>query len=1262
MKERNAKTSTTKIRDFKYINNDYLEEVVLEEGITHIGERAFKDCKKLRKIKLPDSITYIGPGAFSGCENLEEIVLPAGIKRIPSDCFANCRRLKRVIIPNNVQGIGRAAFTGCDSLEEITIPESVTTLDKQVFLNCQNLKIVNLPDNFTSLPDELFRKCPNLEIELSPKIKTLGARVFEKCYHLSHFPENVISFGEDCFKNCRNLTDVRLNDKTTELSDGMFDGCIRLTSIKSKNKRVAIGKRTFKDCISLKQIPEFVKEYNDRAFENCKSLTSINLTYPYIPFACFRRCSNLKEIKNIEHLRELGPYALSGCGFEEIDISHVNKINPEILSDSKKLKKVKFSPMVRVIGPRALFNCASLESIDFPAEVETIKKEAFMHCDSVKEITIPSELKVIGDGAFSYMDSLERLNVSPRNKVFMTPDHKVLIREDQQNLVLYASGIKDKTYSIKDYVIEIDEFAGRSITRPVSYVGPYAFAGAKNLEELTLCACTKDVEKSAFTGCPKLKKLNLFSGDFFTCPGISLKNHGRYYYEEKPPEEAAIPFEEVEFQGDVVNIFPRALQGFRKVKKITLPRNKKYVISGTAFEDCSSLKEIDIPNQVSQIDTKAFPPTTKLIFENGISTENLVSLIENNKYFGDYKLYILKDGKYYIEQDGKITTLTKKEVEETCTNSHLIADNPVLFLDFTNCLAEHDMAYKEFFDGVLMKNMSLENREILYKYFQPGDLFFLDVLRSSRLLEDENEDTKTVLKDKNFLNFIKYVKILRDKNLDLSLLSNRKLIAHLDPEEFKKLVAKDSTLLTKIIIESSLLECEPKEVEKLANSSLENGAFTKFMELVKKYGIRDRFFYNRAFIACANNPLLEELFRVYDANTKRLLKESKVFDDENTAYQNLSDLLILMKISGALEENQQIRQKAATFITEKILADKLPNGADNHHKIVGDDIHRVFNFQNEIAYNKEFAEFFLENYHELIKDERKKSGFIQRVYANFKEITKTSTSNKGFQRRLKVTLEKCRNYLSNVKFDGVNSKNKELAYLIGAWYDKNETWQQAQRIYQESQQAPRNIFTKVTIDEDGKVIYDNDPAKDLKEEGTGFTYEWLPKQDYDNLVLGKYCSCCAHVEGAGQGIMRASMITNNCQNLVIRNAFGEIVAKATLYVNGQEGYAVFNNVESSLDYKTDEYLRQIYEALLRGANAFLEEYNKNNPKEPINEITIGGARNTILNQMTIENHPIVKIHQAINFGNYSLRQFGYAGDWSYQQRLLIKRKQGKPNE
>ena len=76
-----------------------------------------------------------------------------------------------------------------------------------------------------------------------------------------------------------------------------------------------------------------------------------------------------------------------------------------------------------------------------------------------------------------------------------------------------------------------------------------------------------------------------------------------------------------------------------------------------------------------------------------------------------------------------------------------------------------------------------------------------------------------------------------------------------------------------------------------------------------------------------------------------------------------------------------------------------------------------------------------------------------------------------------------------------------------------------------------------------------------------FTYEFLSKQDALNYVLGKYCSCCSHLEGVGYSVMRASILHPDCQNLIIRNDKGQVVAKSTLYINRKERYGVFNNIE-----------------------------------------------------------------------------------------------------
>ena len=46
--------------------------------------------------------------------------------------------------------------------------------------------------------------------------------------------------------------------------------------------------------------------------------------------------------------------------------------------------------------------------------------------------------------------------------------------------------------------------------------------------------------------------------------------------------------------------------------------------------------------------------------------------------------------------------------------------------------------------------------------------------------------------------------------------------------------------------------------------------------------------------------------------------------------------------------------------------------------------------------------------------------------------------------------------------------------------------------------------------------------------------------------------------------------------------------KATIYVNKEQNYAVYNNIEVSLKYKNENDLKKIYDTLIRGTNAFLE--------------------------------------------------------------------------
>ena len=76
---------------------------------------------------------------------------------------------------------------------------------------------------------------------------------------------------------------------------------------------------------------------------------------------------------------------------------------------------------------------------------------------------------------------------------------------------------------------------------------------------------------------------------------------------------------------------------------------------------------------------------------------------------------------------------------------------------------------------------------------------------------------------------------------------------------------------------------------------------------------------------------------------------------------------------------------------------------------------------------------------------------------------------------------------------------------------------------------------------------------------------------------------------------------------------------------------------------------------MRGTKAFIETFNLNNSEHPITNISIGTNRNTILDHLTNDEHPVVGIQQALRYSDYSLSSSGYNGDWEKGQRLVLKK-------
>ena len=125
-------------------NNSNVKKVVIEDGVTSIGESAFYGCSSLTSITISDRVTSIGNSAFYGCLNLTSITIPDGVISIGNDAFAGCGSLTSITIPDSVTSIGNYAFYDCNSLTSVTIPDSVTSIGESAFDNCTNLTTISL--------------------------------------------------------------------------------------------------------------------------------------------------------------------------------------------------------------------------------------------------------------------------------------------------------------------------------------------------------------------------------------------------------------------------------------------------------------------------------------------------------------------------------------------------------------------------------------------------------------------------------------------------------------------------------------------------------------------------------------------------------------------------------------------------------------------------------------------------------------------------------------------------------------------------------------------------------------------------------------------------------------------------------------------------------------------------------------------------------------------------------------------------------------
>ena len=376
-----------------------LTEVVIEDGVTEIGNQTFQGCTGLTNVTIPDSVQKIGAWAFYLCEGLKSVDIPANVEignssfrqssleqvtvsggSVGQYAFHRNVSLKKIDI--NCETIGDEAFSGCDYLTDITLGENVKTLGDKAFYTCDALERVEIPSTVTDIGEKTFYSCPKLK-EAVIKAGTVKKDTLYNCPALttliisdnatldasftagySKSTLNTVkigkgAIGDSAFSNCTNLTTVELGDGVTKIGTNAFIRCTQISSITIGSRVSSIGKNVFNGCTALTNANIGSGAIGANAFQDCSRLANVTLGdgVTSIGANAFLRCEALTSMNIGSSVGIIENYAFSGCAaLEEVTISAA-QIGNQAFRSANALKKVTLGDGVEAIPAGAFSYC-----------------------------------------------------------------------------------------------------------------------------------------------------------------------------------------------------------------------------------------------------------------------------------------------------------------------------------------------------------------------------------------------------------------------------------------------------------------------------------------------------------------------------------------------------------------------------------------------------------------------------------------------------------------------------------------------------------------------------------------------------------------------------------------------------------------------------------------------------------------------------------------------------------------------------------------
>lgn len=711
-------------------NTTSLETVRMpEEYFTEIPSSAFYHSS-LKTIDIP-CVTKVGQNAFAYTTNLESISFPVGCTTILNGTFNNSNGLKELYLPYTVNNMTGTVIGGSTNLNKLVYSGTYDITKYLNFDSVKNATVYGLTgsklDDYCYSKNIEFIPTDSSDIDVDPTIEVINGTWEGGTWKITTVGRNTLTIGGEgdltnkCFDENGEATRF-----VTLIAKHKID-CINIEEgITSIPNEFAYGNNIYYGSpnVAILRLPSTLKTIGDYAFSH-NNLSHITLpdSLTSIGASAFEK-NNIADFDANDSLNFIGSAAFANNPIESINLGNVKTISTSAFANTA-IKSLTIGEKVEKIGHAAFAGIPTLTTIDLSkaTSIKRIEDRTF-YSSGVKSITIPKNVEYIGSAAFGNCTNLTNVIISNYNVEIYSDKNAVTHNEEN------AFGFDENGNKLKL------SFKGAFGSTAYDYATKYGFTFTASFGDYEYCGIINQTTSNIYAKplnwyYDEVKKTLYITGEGYFNQNILRTPNGEVFEKKLDidnlvitngiyavetnlevfnPATISLPdgigtigrdslrnlprIEEITIPKSVINMYGEAFKGCKNLKRIKFESlipdevckgltslrfvdfGEATIIGDRAFEGCTNLQEINIPDTITTVGFYAFNKCTAVQEIKIGKNANKIG------YFAFAKLPLCEKVTFDMQRVPAFTTNLFSDSAISTTGMDIVLTDNVNYIDF----------------------------------------------------------------------------------------------------------------------------------------------------------------------------------------------------------------------------------------------------------------------------------------------------------------------------------------------------------------------------------------------------------------------------------------------------------------------------------------------------------------------------------------------------------------------------------------------------